>query len=117
MLSHNCLILDYTNILIEVTVEINPHCSITFSFFAIMVMVSSDVMERDYFVGDCDFFILFFTYTIIMAVLNIEVLQEIVEKLPKDFTVEFEDREGVACQLSDDISVKVSEKKLVFRKY
>ena len=52
-----------------------------------------------------------------MAVLNIEVLQEIVEKLPKDFTVEFEDREGVACQLSDDISVKVSEKKLVFRKY
>jgi len=46
MLSHNCLILDYTNILIEVTVEINPHCSIAFSFFAIMVMVSSDVMER-----------------------------------------------------------------------
>ena len=52
-----------------------------------------------------------------MSELTIEVLNQIVEKLPNDFTVEFEDREGNVCQLSDDISVKVSEKKLVFKKY
>lgn len=52
-----------------------------------------------------------------MSVLNIEVLQEIIEKLPNDFIIEFESSNGDTCQLSDDITVKVSEKKLVFRKY
>ena len=61
---------------------------------------------------NCDFFILFFTYTIIMSVLNIEVLKEIVEKLPGDFTVEFDD-----LPVSDKFEVDVSGKKLVLKKY
>lgn len=52
-----------------------------------------------------------------MSQLTIEVLKEIVGKLPDDFLVEFEDREGSTFQLSDNIGVKVSEKKLILRKY
>ena len=46
----------------------------------------------------------------IMSELNIEILKEIVEKLPDDFLVEFKDKEGSTFTLSDDINVKVSEK-------
>lgn len=53
----------------------------------------------------------------IMSKLNIETLKEIVEKLPDDFLVEFKDKEGSTFTLSDDINVKVSEKKLVLKKY
>ena len=53
----------------------------------------------------------------IMSELNIETLKEIVEKLPDDFLVEFKDKEGSTFTLSDDINVKVSEKKLVLKKY
>ena len=49
--------------------------------------------------------------------LSIEVLKEIVEKLPDDFIVEFEDRDGSNFILSDNIGVKVSEKKLILRRY
>ena len=52
-----------------------------------------------------------------MSELNIETLKEIVEKLPDDFLVEFKDKEGSTFTLSDDINVKVSEKKLVLKKY
>lgn len=53
----------------------------------------------------------------IMSELNIEILKEIVEKLPDDFLVEFKDNEGSTFTLSDNINVKVSEKKLVLKKY
>ena len=52
-----------------------------------------------------------------MSELSIEVLKEIVEKLPDDFIVEFEDRNGSTFTLSDDINVKISEKKLVLKRY
>ena len=48
-----------------------------------------------------------------MSELTIEVLKEIVEKLPDDFIVEFKDRNGSTVTVSDDINVKISEKKLV----
>ena len=47
-----------------------------------------------------------------MSVLNIEVLKEIVEKLPNDFIVEFDD-----LPVSDKFEVDVSAKKLVLKKY
>ena len=53
----------------------------------------------------------------IMSKLNIETLKEIVEKLPDDFLVEFEDINGSTYTVSDNISVKVSDKKLVLKKY
>ena len=52
-----------------------------------------------------------------MSELSIEVLKEIVEKLPADFIVEFKDRNGSTVTVSDDINVKISEKKLVLGTY
>ena len=52
-----------------------------------------------------------------MSELSIEVLKEIVEKLPNDFIVEFKDRNGSTFTVSDDINVKISEKRLVLRTY
>lgn len=52
-----------------------------------------------------------------MSELTIEVLKEIVEKLPNDFIVEFKDRNGSTFTVSDDINVKISEKKLVCSQY
>ena len=52
-----------------------------------------------------------------MSELTIEVLKEIVEKLPNDFIVEFEDRNSYTITISDDINIKISEKKLVLRTY
>ena len=52
-----------------------------------------------------------------MSELTIEVLKEIVEKLPDDFIVEFKDRNGSTVTVSDDINVKISEKKLVLKTY
>lgn len=52
-----------------------------------------------------------------MSELTIEVLKEIVEKLPNDFIVEFKDRNGSTVTVSDDINVKISEKKLVLKTY
>ena len=52
-----------------------------------------------------------------MSELNIEILKQIAEKLPDDFIVEFEDISGSTCIVSDNINVKVSEKKLTLRKY
>ena len=52
-----------------------------------------------------------------MSELTIEVLKEIVEKLPNDFIVEFKDRNSSTFTVSDDINVKISEKKLVLKRY
>ena len=52
-----------------------------------------------------------------MSELTIETLKEIVEKLPDDYLVEFEDRNRSTSVLSDDIRVMISEKKLILRLY
>lgn len=52
-----------------------------------------------------------------MAILTVEVLKEIVEKLPDDFEVEFKDIEGSVSSVSDEFTVKVDEKKLVLKLY
>ena len=52
-----------------------------------------------------------------MSELSIEILKQIVEKLPDDFIVEFKNREGSTVTVSDDINVKISEKRLVLRTY
>lgn len=50
-----------------------------------------------------------------MTVLNIEVLKKIVEKLPDDFEVECEYGEGLVIPVSDNITVNISNKKLLLR--
>ena len=52
-----------------------------------------------------------------MSELTIETLKEIVEKLPDDYIVQFKDIEGHIITVSDTISVDISEKKLVLKKY
>ena len=52
-----------------------------------------------------------------MSELKVDVLKSIVDKVPGDFLVEFEYSQGKVCSLSDDIRVKVSEKKLVLSLY
>lgn len=58
---------------------------------------------------------LFLNY-IIMSELTIEILKEIVDKLPDDFTVGFNDRK-VDHMISDKFEVDVSSRKLVLKKY
>lgn len=58
---------------------------------------------------------LFLNY-IIMSQLTIEILKEIVDKLPKDFIVGFNDKD-VDYIISDKFEVDVSSKKLVLKKY
>ena len=52
-----------------------------------------------------------------MSELTIETLKEIVEKLPNDYLVEFKDRNDATYKVSDDINIKISEKKLVLKPY
>ena len=61
--------------------------------------------------------IIVFIYLLNMSELSIEILKEIVEKLPNDFIVEFKDRNDSTVTVSDDINVKISEKKLVLKAY
>lgn len=58
---------------------------------------------------------LFLNY-IIMSQLTIEILKEIVDKLPEDFIVGFNDKD-VDHIISDKFEVDVSSKKLVLKKY
>lgn len=51
-----------------------------------------------------------------MSELTIEILKEIVDKLPDDFTVGFNDRK-VDHMISDKFEVDVSSRKLVLKKY
>lgn len=60
-------------------------------------------------------FIVFFIDIFCMTVLNIEVLKKIVEKLPDDFEVECEYGEGLVIPVSDNITVNISNKKLLLR--
>lgn len=51
-----------------------------------------------------------------MSQLTIEILKEIVDKLPGDFIVGFNDKD-VDHIISDKFEVDVSSKKLVLKKY
>lgn len=52
-----------------------------------------------------------------MAILTIEILKSIVEKLPEDFEIELRDKRGAVYSVSDEVTVKVSDKKLMLRLY
>ena len=51
-----------------------------------------------------------------MAILEISVLKEIIEKVPEDFEVEFNDLD-TTHQISDKVEIDVSGKKLILKKY
>ena len=65
-------------------------------------------MERDL---NNDFYKLVF-----MTELTIEVLKKIVDKLPEDYTVEFDDG-GNSVRLADKVEIDVSLEKLILKKY
>ncbi len=52
-----------------------------------------------------------------MSKLTAGILKEIVEKLPEDYLVEFKDGKTNSYLLSDDIGIKISEKRLILTKY
>ncbi len=47
-----------------------------------------------------------------MSELTIDVLKKIVDKVPGDYTVEFEDE-----KISDNFEINVSSQKIIFKKY
>lgn len=51
-----------------------------------------------------------------MAILEISVLKEIIEKVPEDFSIEFDDRDQIHS-ISDKVEIDVSGKKIIFKKY
>ena len=51
-----------------------------------------------------------------MAILEISVLKEIIEKVPEDYTVEFTSGKNV-FKFSDKVEIDVSGKKITFKKY
>ena len=51
-----------------------------------------------------------------MTALSIEVLKKIVEKIPEDYTVEFDDGKN-NFSLDDKVEIDVSLKKLILKKY
>ena len=51
-----------------------------------------------------------------MTALSIEVLKKNVEKIPEDYTVEFDDGKS-NLTLDDKVEIDVSLKKLILKKY
>ena len=51
-----------------------------------------------------------------MTALTIEVLKKIVDKLPEDYTVEFDNGENID-PIGDKLEIDVSMKKLILKKY
>ena len=51
-----------------------------------------------------------------MDILDIATLKEIIEKVPEDFDIEFNDR-NITHQISDKVEIDVSGKKLILKKY
>lgn len=47
--------------------------------------------------------------------MNIELLNQITKKFSDDFIVEFKDANGHNYSISDNIEVKLAEKKLIFK--
>ena len=52
-----------------------------------------------------------------MTALTIEVLKKIIENMPDDFKVEFEDKKNNAVSIDDKVEIDVSLKKLILKKY
>ena len=50
-----------------------------------------------------------------MAILNIEVLKKLLENLPEDYTVEY-DNDTTIAPLSDKIEIDISGKRLILKK-
>lgn len=57
-----------------------------------------------------------FNKFIFMTALSIEVLKKNVEKIPEDYTVEFDDGKS-NLTLDDKVEIDVSLKKLILKKY
>ena len=51
-----------------------------------------------------------------MTVLDIETLKKIIDRIPEDYEIEFNDRNSTH-KISDKIEVDVSEKKLILKIY
>ena len=51
-----------------------------------------------------------------MSELTIDVLKQIIERIPEDFIVEIDTGQNVH-KLSDQIQIDISGKKLIFNKY
>ena len=51
-----------------------------------------------------------------MDVLDIATLKKIIEKVPEDFEVEFDDRD-TTHKISDKVEIDVSDKKLILKIY
>lgn len=51
-----------------------------------------------------------------MAVLEIKVLKEIIEKVPEDFEVNFSSGKNV-FKVSDKFEIDVSQKRITFQRY
>ena len=51
-----------------------------------------------------------------MEILDIATLKKIIEKVPEDFELEFNDRKSTH-KISDKVEIDVSEKKLILKIY
>ena len=51
-----------------------------------------------------------------MDILDIATLKKIIEKVPEDFDLEFDDR-NTTHKISDKVEIDVSGKKLILKKY
>lgn len=51
-----------------------------------------------------------------MAILEIKVLKEIIEKVPEDYEIEFTNGKNI-FKLCDKFEIDVTEKKIRFQKY
>lgn len=49
-----------------------------------------------------------------MAILTIEVLRQIIQNLPEEFTVEY-DMEGNIVPIDDRVEIDISGKRLIFK--
>lgn len=58
-----------------------------------------------------------FYKVVFMTALTIEVLKKIIENMPDDFKVEFEDKKNNAVSIDDKVEIDVSLKKLILKKY
>lgn len=58
----------------------------------------------------CEVFIVVY----IMAILTIEVLKNLIESIPDDYTVEY-DKEVTIAPITDRIEIDVSGKRLIFK--
>ena len=49
-----------------------------------------------------------------MAILNIEVLKRIIENIPEDYTIEYDNKETIV-PIDDKVEIDISGKRLIFK--